>query len=157
MRPTRTPDPNTIALESGNYILTTADNETEGSNGLPSISSPITIQGAGRRGHIDHAQRSEQFRILHVGSACALTLRGLTVSGGSGGTAPGGGIFNNGTLTVTDCVVANNESEVAGGGGVHSLGDFTSVSSRLEFNSAGSAAGGGIDSRSGKLTIPRAR
>jgi hypothetical protein len=38
---------NTITLEAGTYPLTTVDNNTDGSNGLPSIASPLTLQGAG--------------------------------------------------------------------------------------------------------------
>jgi hypothetical protein len=38
---------NTITLEAGTYPLTMVDNNTDGSNGLPSITSPLTLQGAG--------------------------------------------------------------------------------------------------------------
>jgi hypothetical protein len=37
----------TITLEAGTYTLTTVDNDTDGSNGLPSVTGIITIQGAG--------------------------------------------------------------------------------------------------------------
>jgi hypothetical protein len=37
---------NTIRLAAGTYLLTTVDNTTEGPNGLPSITSTLTITGA---------------------------------------------------------------------------------------------------------------
>jgi hypothetical protein len=36
---------NTIVLEAGGYILTAVDNDTNGPNGLPSITSTLTIKG----------------------------------------------------------------------------------------------------------------
>src|SRR5712691_11915418 len=38
---------NTITLEAGTYTLTAVDNDTDGLNGLPSVTSTLTLQGAG--------------------------------------------------------------------------------------------------------------
>jgi hypothetical protein len=38
---------NTITLEAGTYTLTAVDNTIDGPNGLPSVTSTLTIQGAG--------------------------------------------------------------------------------------------------------------
>jgi len=38
---------NTITLKAGTYTLTAVDNDTDGPNGLPSVTSTLTIQGAG--------------------------------------------------------------------------------------------------------------
>jgi hypothetical protein len=38
---------NTITLEAGTYTLTTVDNNTDGPNGLPSVTGLLTIKGAG--------------------------------------------------------------------------------------------------------------
>ena len=38
---------NTIALAAGAYTLTAVDNDTDGANGLPSVTGTLTIRGAG--------------------------------------------------------------------------------------------------------------
>src|ERR1700736_2453282 len=38
---------NTIRLEAGTYTLTAVDNDTDGPNGLPSVTSTLTIRGTG--------------------------------------------------------------------------------------------------------------
>jgi hypothetical protein len=59
---------NTIRLESGTYTLTAIDNATDGSNGLPSITSPLTIVGAGAGNTIiEREATAPPFRLLHVG------------------------------------------------------------------------------------------
>jgi hypothetical protein len=40
---------NTIRLETGTYTLTNIDNETDGPNGLPSITSTLTINVVGKK------------------------------------------------------------------------------------------------------------
>ena len=36
-----------IVLDAGTYTLTAVDNTTDGPNGLPSVTSPLTLTGAG--------------------------------------------------------------------------------------------------------------
>jgi hypothetical protein len=111
---------NTIILETGTYPLTTVDNNTGGSNGLPSITSPLTLQGAGAGATvIERAAGTPAFRLVHVAATGALTLEGLTLRGGFASDGPrferGGGLFNNGgTVTLTRTILTGN---AAGGGG----------------------------------------
>jgi hypothetical protein len=111
---------NTITLEAGTYPLTTVDNNTDGSNGLPSITSPLTLQGAGADATvIERAAGAPAFRLVHVAATGALTLEGLTLRGGfaSNGSRfePGGGLFNNGgVVALTHTILTGN---AAGGGG----------------------------------------
>jgi hypothetical protein len=113
-------DANTVILEAGTYPLTTVDNTTDGSNGLPSITSPLTLQGAGADATvIERAAGTPAFRLVHVAATGALTLEGLTLRDGfaSSGTRfePGGGLFNNaGAVTLTRTILTGN---AAGGGG----------------------------------------
>jgi hypothetical protein len=64
----------------------------------------------------------------------------------------GGGIFNNGTLTVTNATISGN-SAIGGGGGILNAGEGTAsvVNSTISGNRA-SAEGGGI-SNEGTLTM----
>ncbi len=66
-----------------------------------------------------------------------LTLTNSTVSGNSGGWF-GGGISNEGTLTLTDSTVSDNS-----GGGIHSSGTLVLTNSTVSGNTANE--GGGID------------
>src|SRR5262249_23723696 len=77
---------NTIALEAGTYTLTNIDNDTDGPNGLPSITSNLTISGAGA--FATEITRTPAglnflfFRLILVSAIGKLTLQGLTLSGG---------------------------------------------------------------------------
>ena len=83
-----------------------------------------------------------------------LTVSNSTLSGNlSGNSAPsfgGGGILNIGTLTVTTSTLSGN-SAASEGGGILNLGTLTLTNSTLSRNSAGSS-GGGIFNR-GTLTV----
>ena len=112
-----------INLASGcTYSLTSANNTLPGvgTNGLPVITAPITING---RGGATIAGNNSNFRIIAISGAAggSLTLNGITVTGGNvSGDGPagfGGGIFNfAGTLLLNRSVVTGNTASNAGGG-----------------------------------------
>lgn len=89
---------------------------------------------------------------VHGGGAAAtvrifvdntVTLRGLTITGGS--SEQGGGIANAGTLTVEDCEVSGNVATGASprGGGIFSIAPVTLVSTSVTGNSVSGGADGG--------------
>jgi len=142
---------NLIRLEAGTYTLTAVNNTTDGSNGLPSITSPLTIGGNGSGNTIiERAASAPPFRIFHVAQSGLLNLEDLTVRGGrwGGGVAfGGGGILNRGTLVITHCAVTDNVSftgSSSGGGGIASLGRLFIAGSTVANNSAVQSRGGGI-------------
>src|SRR5438093_10794986 len=145
---------NLIRLESGAYTLTAENNSTDGSNGLPSITSPLTIGGDGSGNTvIERAATAPQFRVFHVAQAGLLNLEDLTVRGGSWGGAVafgGGGILNRGTLVVTHCAVTDNfvftgsGVQGGGGGGIASLGRLFIAGSTRANHRAVPGRGGGI-------------
>jgi len=102
---------------------------------------------------------SRVFAVLPGVNAC---LTGLTIwrgyaPNGSYPTNSGGGILNQGTLTLSNCVVVNNQAVQAGdssGGGIeNNNGALTIHNSTISSNSA-SSYGGGIDSyNSSTMTI----
>src|SRR2546430_9628078 len=56
---------NLIRLESGAYTLTAENNSTDGSNGLPSITSPLTIGGDGSGNHaLQRTSPATQFPVV---------------------------------------------------------------------------------------------
>lgn len=150
------PDCDTIRLANSTYTLTVVDNDTDGPNGLPSISSCLTIKGEGA--DVTHIERATNnvaaFRIVHVGATGDLTLDGVTIGNGRIEQGGGGGAFNNGNLTLTESVVrdsAVSESEAdvnagigaGSGGGIFNNDTLVLTDSKVFDNLA--AAGGGID------------
>lgn len=114
---------NTITLRAGSYTLTAANNVGTflflgDNNGLPIITSPLTIRGA-RAGTtvIEQGAGSPGLRIFAVAPTGTLTLRRLTVRGGGGFTAVifGGGLSNTGMTTIDDCTFAGNVAPEGGG------------------------------------------
>ena len=140
----------TIALQGTAFpTLTITQNVTITSGGVPGI----VISG------------SNAATVFTVGSGVTATIDSLTISNGmaqpSGpnGVSQGGGILNNGSLTVSACTLTGNQA-VGGptdeGGGIANLGTLTVINSTianngLATNASASSGGGGIFS-SGTLT-----
>ncbi len=138
----------TIQL-SGNVTLTSMDNSTDGDNGLPSITSEITIDGAGNT--IARDAGAPSFRIFHVASGGDLMLNDVAVSGGrlEGVDASGGGVFNRGDFALTNSTLSGNSidsSNYGYGAGIYNLGVSVIFSSTVSGNQiqADVAYGGGI-------------
>ena len=145
----------TINLEGGTYTLMSVDNTIDGPNGLPSITSPITINGTGAETTVIERDSIDEFRIFHVGIGGTLILEGLTVTGGDANYNKGGGIFNWWILTVINSTISGN-SAMYGGGIFNELYSYVTITkSAIAGNSA--YRGGGIyhfgDSGYGHLTI----
>jgi hypothetical protein len=149
----RTPEPDTIRLAAGTYLLTTVDNITNGANGLPSVTSPITLQGVGAdQSIIARPPSAPTFRLLHVAPTGALTVQGLTMTTGRmGSTGVGGGIWNEGILVLTASKLVDNRAD-AGGGMANLGGQVTIERSELAGNVAGHF-GGGLATSRGTVTI----
>ena len=117
------------------------------------INKDLTIVGPG----IDELVvfrdgRTQYFRIFAVAKGATVNISGLLILGGRA-IAPaddtGGGIKNNGTLTLDSCeLLANFANE---GGGLHNAGTLVLNHSKVDFNLS-EGAGGGI-ANDGLLTI----
>ena len=68
-------EPSTIRLATGIYTLRAVDNETDGPNGLPSVTKALSIQGSGAQATIiERAADAPNFRLVHVAPTGTLTL-----------------------------------------------------------------------------------
>jgi hypothetical protein len=147
---------NAIFLEAGEYILDTVNNDTDGPNGLPSITGRMSIRGPDGVGStIQRNMDSPGFRIFHVASQGSLTLDWLALSGGmSAFPAPGGGaILNRGALAIHRSTLSNNlVIQGSAGGAILNIGTVTISHSEISSNSSIGGSGGGIAS-SGSLVI----
>jgi hypothetical protein len=141
----------TIVLPPNSIHTLTEVNNTPGEpNGLPTITSTITIEGNGST--ITRDPGAPEFRILEVRSGGNLTLQQTTVSGGRTiQFQDGGGMANDGVLSLVNSNVINNYSP-RGGGGLHN--DFSATLSLTNSTVSGnlSADGGGIFNRN-NLTV----
>jgi hypothetical protein len=79
----------------------------------------------------------ENHRVFSVPEGVAAELRGFGVTNGRG-EADGGGIYNSGTLTLTNSTLSGNSSDPQGGGGIRNLGTLTLINSTVSGSSGGS-------------------
>lgn len=141
---------------TGDVTLTAVDDTIDGNNGLPSIASDVTIQGAGGfRWTIARDALAPEFRIFHVPLGGTLTLEDVGVSGGALSVSTvslhdiGGGILNNGgTVNLIDSTVSGNSA--AGGGGVtNRMGATLNASNTMFSGNSATFSGGAISNQTG--------
>ena len=96
------------------------------------------------------APGTSKFRVFNIASNVNVAISGLQISNGNADSDAGGGISNNGTLSLTNVVVGFN-SALLGGGGIYNPGVLTLTNS-IVFGNATNSGGGGISS-SGTLTV----
>ncbi len=142
-----------IYLPGGIFTLTVSDNTLQGDNGLPDITTDISISGIGASQTLITRSGANIFRIFHVSASGTLRLALLMISNGSA-TSPfiGGCILNYGTLTLTDSIVSGCTAS-SGGGIANSLGTVEITRTIITGNTASTDTGGGIQSVGGSLTI----
>jgi hypothetical protein len=143
------------------YLLTQVDNTVLGSNGLPVITSPITLNGSSTT--IERSSEAPAFRILLVTNIGRLTLNNVIVTGGRSVNAGGGGITNQGYLTLNNNsrVTGNTDPNGDGGGGIangpgphNGPGVLVLNNSRVDHNNTTPCCGdGGGIATSGTTTV----
>ncbi|MDX2166323.1 MAG: choice-of-anchor Q domain-containing protein [Deltaproteobacteria bacterium] len=146
---------------------------------LPDINGDLAINGPGA--NLLAIDADGVSRVLHVASGVIAELSGVTITGGNAGAGAGGGILNEGGLTVTGCHITGNRAAFAGGisnalgaslivqkstvsnnlatgnstaGGIASVSDVTITNTTISGNRAtgsGGDNGGGL--RLGSATI----
>ena len=125
------------------------------SSTLPNIvagQGTLTIDGTGQSITISG---NNNVRVMSVNSGANLTLRNLTIANGNAIAGSGGGIYNAGTVTVTNSTFSGNSAGLYGGGIFNqSGGTLTVTNSTFSGNStsASGSDGGGIYN-AGTLTV----
>jgi hypothetical protein len=153
---------NTIMLQPGTYNLTTIDNQSDGPNGLPSVASILTIRRLDAAvGAVDLLRETSapMFRLLHIAKTGNLTLEGVNVRGGRspGISSRGGGIYNNGSFTVSQATVSGNFATESGGGIFNNAGIVEITQSVIADNSVVELGffGGGLANIGGRVRVAR--
>jgi len=136
-----------IALaSSATYVLDQLHPNYHGPNGLPLVTSEITVEGNGST--IERSAGASQFRLIAVTPIGALELQDLTLQNGDAAGFLGGALYSRGTARLTRTTVTENTAE--SGGGIYSFGessglaDLQVISSIITGNTA--AVAGGIRS-----------
>jgi hypothetical protein len=121
------------------------------------INHNISVLGAGARtSKIEQTTAGGVLRIMPLTNA---SVSGVTITGGNAQWPdPGGGIVNEGTLTLTDSAVTGNETSQtamapgpAFGGGITSDGTLTIIRSVISDNTAN--AGSSVAAQGGGLAV----
>ncbi|MGI8856897.1 MAG: beta strand repeat-containing protein [Thermomicrobiales bacterium] len=112
---------------------------------LPHIAASMTIDGTGAPTYagmpVVTIDGNNGGTVFTTNPGTDVRLRGLTIQHGMGGA--GGGVLNNGTLTLDASTLLHNGTPAGGsGGGIYNGGTLTVTASTISQNSAGS--GGGI-------------
>jgi len=133
----------TITLQT-DVTLTAINNSDTEDAGLPTITSQITIEGAGHT--IQRDSSAPAFHLLTVSGSGDLTLNEVTLRGGYASAnielGRGGAILNSGTVTLNQSTITGN-SAGRYGGGIYNSGTLNVNESTFSDNT-GNARGGGI-------------
>jgi len=142
-----------LSAISGGGTVTFACSGTITLTATITIFADTTIDGTGQNVTISGGNAVQVFS---VPSGVQLNLNKLTITQGllAYGIGDGGGIFNQGTLTVTNSTFYGNVSYFGGGGGIANFGTLTVINSTFEGNSA--FIGGGI-ANFGTLTVTNSK
>jgi hypothetical protein len=121
--------PQTITLAGRQLELT----DTTGTETIAGPAAALTVSGGGLS------------RVFQVDAPVTASISGLTITGGMTG-GDGGGLYNLGTATLTNCTVTGNSA--GAGGGIFNNSTLAVSNSTLSGNSA-TGSGGGLDNASG--------
>jgi len=138
------------------YTLTTVNNQEAGPNGLPAITSVITINGNGATIKRSKAAGIPDFRLLRVISGSGdLILNAVKLTGGSltGAQQYGGAIRNGGHLTLNNCTISGNSAADAGGGIVNTYQGVLTINNSTISGNKSPGAGGLVNLPDATATI----
>lgn len=146
---------------TGDTITITATGTITLTSALPALAKPVTITGptggAGVTVQAAMMPNTATYGVFKVNNGVTASISNLTIANGN--ASSGGGIKNDGPLTVTNSTLSDNVGgsgggDGGGGGGIENTGALTVTNSTFSGNSASgnNALGGGIAS-AGTLTV----
>jgi len=128
--------PQTINLSGGQLELS----DTTGTETITGPSAGVTVNAGGAS------------RVFQVDANVTASISGLTITGGNSPTN-GGGVYNSGSLALTNCTVSGNSAN-GDGGGVGNVGTAALTNCTVSGNTIGVfwGSGGGL-LNNGSLTL----
>ena len=119
---------------------------------LPALNHPnLTLNGPGANLLTVRRNGAGTFRIFELNNLRTASLNGLTIADGNV-VGDGGGVLNNGTLTVTGCQITGNAAS-SFGGGLENTGTLTINNTTIANNTVASGSTGGAIDSTGTLTL----
>ena len=117
---------------------------------LPDLNVSVTIEGPGADPLTVRRNTGGIYRIFTVSGDATVLISGLTIANGSANL--GGGILNQGALTLSNSTLSQNRA--SSGGGIFNQGGTLTVSnSTVSQNEASFGSGGGGIFNQGELTV----
>jgi parallel beta-helix repeat protein len=116
----------TITLNGTQLELT----DTTGTETITGPAAGVTVSG------------NNASRVFQVDASVTAFISGMTISGGKSGSSNGGGLFNSGSLTLTDVTISGNSARR--GGGLWNSGTAALTNCTVSGNSASNFFGGGL-------------
>jgi MBG domain (YGX type)/Right handed beta helix region len=129
--------PQTITLSGSALGLA----DTTGTETITGPAAGVTVSGGGLSG------------VFQVGANVTASISGLTITGGMI-TGYGGGLYSQGTITLTNCSISGNSANT-NGGGIFALGEGATILNNclVSGNVSEDGFGGGIFSDEKALTL----
>lgn len=137
------PGPDTIDFDAGlngTIVLASA---------LPNLTEDVVISGPGAE--VITVSGNSLLQPFFIAGDSTVTLSGLTIADGQSGI--GGGVGNEGDLTITHCVLTNNHAETDGGAIDNFGGSLVVNQSTLTGNTMGESGVGAGISNTGAGTV----
>jgi hypothetical protein len=138
----------TISFDSTVFGSAQTITPTQGQIELSDTGGMETITGPAKALIVNGGGES---RVFDVDSGVAAAISGLTIAGGSS-SLDGGGLYNSGKTTLTDCTITGNSAK-SDGGGVANDGSATLTDCTISGNSAGNDGGGLYNRGTATLTL----
>jgi hypothetical protein len=133
----------TVFASAQTITLTGTQLELSNTSGTQTITGPaagVTVSGGGSSG------------VFEVNAGVTAFISGLTITGGNN-SGDGGGLYNAGTTTLSNCTISG--SSAPSGGGLYNQGAATLLDCIVSGNTSTAAypsgVGGGIDNGSGGM------
>jgi hypothetical protein len=116
---------------------------------LPGLTTEMEIVGPGSSNLTVRRNSGGDYRIFTIGAGAVVRISGLTATNGYITSGSGGGIHNQGTLTLIDTKINANRAQSGNGGGIYNNGalliKYSVIASNFaEVHGYESAFGGGI-------------
>ena len=152
------PGADTITLPAGTYtLLLVGPGEDLAASGDLDLRDNVTLTGAGA--DVTIIDGISQDRVFDVMTGIIARVSGVKITGGAAvfSEEDGGGIRNQGLLTLTNDVLRSNSAS-GGGGAIASYGASSTLTisdSRFELNSSNGSVGGGAIFNSSLTTVTR--
>ena len=147
----------TVILLADTYALTIAGvGEDDAATGDLDLKGDLTISGADPENTIIDAEQSGD-RIIHIFSGANVTISGVTIRNSNTSDnitgVPGGGLYNEGTLSITDSIISRNYGVYGAGILNGGSGKITITDSIISENGAEFGGAGIYNSDTGDISI----